>query len=67
MKKGVMWIGRKGRSVESIGFADKQFIQWIYKETPFNVLADPVYASTQFSIKQNRLYFRDSLLKMSDY
>tara|TARA_A100001201_G_C4060969_1_gene192675 strand:+ start:108 stop:1148 length:1041 start_codon:yes stop_codon:yes gene_type:complete len=67
MKKGVLWIGRKGRSVESIGFADKEFMRWIYKETPFNVLADTVYDSTQFSIKQNRLYFRDSLLKMSKY
>ena len=53
MKKGVMWIGRKGRSVESIGFAGKEFMRWINKATPCTVLADTVYESTQFSIKEN--------------
>mgnify|MGYP001162367136 CR=1 FL=1 len=64
MKKGILWVGRKGRSVESIGFAGKHFMWWIKNETPFNVLADRVYDSTEFNIRENRLYFRDSLLKM---
>jgi hypothetical protein len=67
MKKGILWIGRKGRSVESIGFTGKWFIRWINKETRFHIRADISYDTTEFRIKENRLYFRDSLVKLSKY
>lgn len=66
-----MWVSRKGASLESLGFANDDFFNWLDNEYP-NSLIDDAYMScslddTLFSVKKNKLYHGAVLVDYEAY
>ena len=67
MKKGILWVGRKGNSKDSFGFAGERFFnKWMPSQHLF-LIRDTLIDQTLFNIKKDKLFFLDQEVDVEKY
>ena len=67
MKRGILWVGRKGNSKDSFGFAgDRFFNKWMPNQHLF-LICDNLIDQTLFNIKKDKLFFLNEEVDVEKY